>query len=191
MSKTTVTEAPYDDKGNLMEYPASWTKGGITWKKIAPFKTTLWIEGMERGRSAARFIWKDEKGHTYPMFMRDMLDVVKTATILSGGVSDTWTVRKSGSNYGIALAGLTRKRKTSTWRKEATCRKCKRKGLNGFRLIEVTPAQWIPAGTAPGQWRATEFLKDEKGQLLYECSATGACAKRQGPMGEWREKHIG
>lgn len=187
-----VTEAPYDEKDNLLEYPTEWIKGGVTWKPIKPFKTTLWIEGMERGRSAARFIWKDEKGHTYPMFMRDMLDVVKTATILSGGVSDTWVVRKSGSNYGIALAGLTRTRKVSSWRKEATCRKCGRKGLSGFRYVEVTPAQWIPAGGNPhDQWQSTEYLKDEQGNYVQECTAAAACAKRQGPVAQWREKHVG
>jgi hypothetical protein len=182
-----VTEAPYDEKGNLLEYPTEWIKGGVTWKKIAPFKTTLWIEGMERGRSAARFIWKDEKGHAYPMFMRDMLDVVKTATILSGGVSDTWVVRKSGSNYGVALAGIVRKRKATSWRSEITCRKCGRKGVNGFRYIVIKAGSW----TTPRQWHETEYLKDDKGQLLQECEATAACAKRQGPAAAWREKHIG
>ena len=74
-----------------------------------PWSGTLRLVDYQRGRSAARFIWEadgDPEGNkrTYPMFMTDMLDLVKHGVQPGGLVHARWDVAKRGANYGIRLA---------------------------------------------------------------------------------------
>lgn len=130
--KNSVTRAPYDQQGNLQHYPMNgWEYTGETetrtyglawgdrsgqtyeyqiirdvpvdWRPNEPFQATLTLQELARGRSAAYFWWTDQDGHRYPMFMSDMVEVVKLATTVGGVVTDTWIVRKRGQNYGIGL----------------------------------------------------------------------------------------
>jgi hypothetical protein len=110
-----LKEAPYgkrcgyDEDGNrvdlgweLLEYVDGWERE-LQWQRNEPFRANLALLGFERGRSAARFIWEDwETGTRYPMFMSGMLDLLQTADVLQGCVSNQdWIVVKRGSNYGI------------------------------------------------------------------------------------------
>lgn len=128
--KSTVERAPYDQQGNLQHFPQNgWEYTGeveirenlwggsshgtfehrVTrpippeWRPNEPFTATMTLQELARGRSAAYFWWTDQVGHRYPMFMSDMVDVVKLATTAGGVVTDTWIVRKRGANYGIGL----------------------------------------------------------------------------------------
>lgn len=114
MAKTKVLRVPYDDKGNLLHYPhgnygtrpdgtfgyidAVWQPNELIRSKILQF------EYMSRGRSAAYAVFKDPEGHTYPMFMSDLGDLLVTHIIRRGVVQSDWMVAKKGSNYGIRLA---------------------------------------------------------------------------------------
>lgn len=108
MSKTKVTEVPYKD-GSLMSYAGSYSTG-VEWRKNLPFYRTLFYKTYERGVSAARFIWKDDEGHTYPMFMTDMDALLTEGEVRSAAfsnirgpsrISGNWIVTKRGQNYGI------------------------------------------------------------------------------------------
>ena len=103
--------APFRD-GSLMEYPGRFKPGEINpekraspdeWRSNGPVEMTLTLETYERGRSAARFVWRDPEGRKYPMFMVDVLALMKTGQGVQGGVvTDRWIVIKRGTNYGIA-----------------------------------------------------------------------------------------
>jgi hypothetical protein len=65
---------------------------------------TLTISDMHRGRSAAYFECVDEGGHRFPLFMTDLLEVVRALDIRRGTVAGRWVVCKRGQNYGVRLA---------------------------------------------------------------------------------------
>lgn len=121
----SLTHAPYDHNGNLMEWAGysvavgeeftsgySYDDGKRTelkgqWRDNTVFFATLFYKTWERGRSAVRIIWEDSEGHTFPMFMKDMDTLLSTEGIgksLSGrGVTaGRWIVVKRGANYGIS-----------------------------------------------------------------------------------------
>lgn len=106
-AKSKVTEAPYTDSGSLMHYVETRYGQQPNWLPNDPFTATLWLVETRRGRSAAYFIWRAGDGREYPMFISDMLQLVKSGvTIRPGGaVSTRWVVTKRGSNYGIRHAG--------------------------------------------------------------------------------------
>ncbi|MEU6362236.1 hypothetical protein [Streptomyces albidoflavus] len=100
---TKLTKAPFTERGALMDYVGY----GATpeWRDNTPFRATLTVEGIERGRSAARFIWKDSEARTFPMFMTDMVALLKaTPNVDRGTVDGWWMVQKRGQNYGIRPA---------------------------------------------------------------------------------------
>lgn len=91
--------APYR-QGSLQEY-AGW--GEVEWRDNDPFKTTLVLVGTERGRSAMRFIWRDQDDNRFPMFATDMAALAMSALGVDHGVATgQWIVMKRGANYGIA-----------------------------------------------------------------------------------------
>lgn len=108
--------APFDPDGNLMHYPQRTYASGSDyvagasayiepeWHEVVEWHGELHLEEMQRGRSAAYFIWKDAFGRSYPMFMTDMLDVAQKSAIEYGTCKATWKYVKRGQNYGIALA---------------------------------------------------------------------------------------
>ena len=99
-------------EGGLLHFPDRWRfipslgMRDLAWemRPIVPFKARLTLQGSVRGRSAAFFLWHDEAGREFPMFMKDMLDLLLAEVVERGAVEGTWTVRKRGSNYGIAMA---------------------------------------------------------------------------------------
>lgn len=99
--------APYDKDGNLLHYPDTFYRhNGMEWKDEGTFTETLVFEGQRRGRSAAYFVWRKQLTDiTYPMFMKDLGDLIKTTTVDRGVVTGSWTVQKRGTNYGIRFVG--------------------------------------------------------------------------------------
>lgn len=100
MKTNTLKRFPVSTGGQLMHYP--W--GDPTWVDNDPIFLTLTLQGTERGRSAAYFVWTDPMGRRWPMFLTDMVDLLRTEDVKLGKVSAMWQVRKRGANYGIALA---------------------------------------------------------------------------------------
>ena len=76
----------------------------IDWRANDPFDATLRIVRLERGRSAARFWFRDETNLIeYPFFGQTLVDMLSASTMVNGVVSGTWIVVKKGANYGIEL----------------------------------------------------------------------------------------
>lgn len=107
---------PFDSKGNLMHYAHDeyyyedevWTGHDPDWRDNEPFIAQMTLVDMHRGRSAAYFTWEDEQGHIYPMFMSDLVDLLKKNAVAEGKTltSTQWIVKKKGMNYGIGLADV-------------------------------------------------------------------------------------
>ena len=91
---------PFTVDGDLVEF-AGHRAHDYDFKENFTFTTTLTLQRTMRGRSAAKFIWTDPDDHTYPMFMKDMLEVAKTRTIEQGRCTGAWTFVKRGQNYGV------------------------------------------------------------------------------------------
>lgn len=107
--------APYGPNGSLQSYPSDayvprpdgsgYDRLPVDWRPIEPFVARLQVVGFERGRSAARLIWADEEGRTYPMFMHDIAATLGVISMLRGRTTPLrWVVVKRGANYGIKLA---------------------------------------------------------------------------------------
>lgn len=105
--------APFQ-RGNLMEWVAPdvvrrqatsterFYDTPDEWRPNVPFEAILTLTGIERGRSAARFMWYGT-GNTYPMFMIDACALMLRGEALQVGARDGWwIVMKRGQNYGIA-----------------------------------------------------------------------------------------
>lgn len=99
----SITEAPFSPEGNMVSYPTplahpAWR---TEMRAVPPFNATLRVIGTERGQSAARFLLEDiDTGVTYPMFMTEMLAMLKDQVIVG-----TWGPCKRGANYGIRRVG--------------------------------------------------------------------------------------
>ena len=106
---------PFID-GNLQEY--SWNnltdserervyngeevvKGSNeVWKPNKEVELTLHYEGFGRGRSAVTFYWVDDDGHKYPMFIKDVDELLRQ-DIGTSSIHAIFTYVKRGANYGI------------------------------------------------------------------------------------------
>lgn len=108
--RNSLKEAPYarrwkyvgDERVELGWELQEYVYRDADWRPNDLFEATLVLVGMERGRSAARFIWEDPDTSTrYPMFMSGMVDLVKGHKIIKGVVTATWIVVKRGQNYGL------------------------------------------------------------------------------------------
>lgn len=98
----SLLKYPVDASGSLLHFPEVPFSEPM-WLNNEPFVATFNYREIQRGRSAAYFIWVDNEGRTFPMFMTDMADLIKNCTIVNGVVKGKWQVRKRGMNYGIAL----------------------------------------------------------------------------------------
>ena len=106
---------PFID-GNLQEY--SWNnltdserervyngeevvKGSNeVWKPNKEVELTLHYKGYGRGRSAVTFYWVDDDGHKYPMFIKDVDELLRQ-DIGTSSIHAIFTYVKRGANYGI------------------------------------------------------------------------------------------
>ena len=101
MTKLPKYKAPFS-RDSLMHYAQERFSGtSVEWRDNVPFEATLTIDRMTSGYSSKYTIWKDEQGNSYPMFVADIVDLVKEAPISNGTVKGKWIVRKRGQNYGI------------------------------------------------------------------------------------------
>ena len=121
-----MIQVPYDQRGGLMHFPEThydwtnverdpenprvWKSPPVPiepdWRDNAPFKATLTLKHTHRGRSAAYFVWADETGAEFPMFISDMADLACSLIGIGPGgvVVADWIVAKRGQNYGVRLA---------------------------------------------------------------------------------------
>lgn len=98
-----VTEAPYDDKGNLMHSPGPLIGGVARWRPNDPFECVLTVEEVVTRGRVRHVVWRDADGARFPMFLSDLERMLRAADLSRGTVRGTWIVRKRGRHYGIAL----------------------------------------------------------------------------------------
>lgn len=118
--KTGTYKIPYDSDGNLMHYaePDDYLGGAFwkahEWRENKPFRAKMSIDSWARGRSAAYFIFRDQSGKKYPMFMKDFMSMLEYVDIIGfksikhkvyDGPMIFWQCVKRGQNYGLVLAG--------------------------------------------------------------------------------------
>ena len=70
------------------------------WKPNKEVELTLHYEGFGRGRSAVTFYWVDDDGHKYPMFIKDVDELLRQ-DIGASSIHAIFTYVKRGANYGI------------------------------------------------------------------------------------------
>ncbi len=70
------------------------------WKPNEEIELTLHYDGYGRGRSAVTFYWKDDNGHKYPMFIKDVDELLRQ-DMGTSSVHGIFTYVKRGANYGI------------------------------------------------------------------------------------------
>ena len=70
------------------------------WKPNEEIELTLHYNGYGRGRSAVTFYWKDDNNHQYPMFVKDVDELLRQDMGFSN-VHGIFTYVKRGANYGI------------------------------------------------------------------------------------------
>ena len=70
------------------------------WKPNEEVELTLHYNGYGRGRSAVTFYWKDDDGHQYPMFIKDVDELLRQ-DMGTSSVHGIFTYVKRGANYGI------------------------------------------------------------------------------------------
>lgn len=70
------------------------------WKPNEEIELTLHYNGYGRGRSAVTFYWKDNNNHQYPMFIKDVDELLRQDMGFSN-VHGIFTYVKRGANYGI------------------------------------------------------------------------------------------
>lgn len=70
------------------------------WKPNKEVELTLHYQGYGRGRSAVTFYWMDDDGHKYPMFIKDVDELLRQ-DIGTSSIHAIFTYVKRGANYGI------------------------------------------------------------------------------------------
>ena len=70
------------------------------WKPNMEVELTLHYQGYGRGRSAVTFYWVDDDGHKYPMFIKDVDELLRQ-DIGASSIHAIFTYVKRGDNYGI------------------------------------------------------------------------------------------
>lgn len=70
------------------------------WKPNEEIELTLHYDGYGRGRSAITFYWKDDNGYKYPMFIKDVDELLRQ-DMGTSSVRGIFTYVKRGANYGI------------------------------------------------------------------------------------------
>ena len=70
------------------------------WKPNKEVELTLHYKGFSCGRSAVTFYWVDDDGHKYPMFIKDVDELLRQ-DIGASSIHAIVTYVKRGANYGI------------------------------------------------------------------------------------------
>lgn len=109
MKTNSLKEAPYDSRGNLMHYADPWHGGNyghpIDWRPNEPMELWLTINHVRSGRSAKYTVWVAPNGTEYPMFISDLIEMLREVTMTSGVIRAMFRVRKRGQNFGLCYVG--------------------------------------------------------------------------------------
>ncbi|CUX16291.1 hypothetical protein BN3590_00006 [Clostridium sp. C105KSO15] len=87
--------------GELVSKEYVYNKSMVeVWKPNEEVELTLHYTGYGRGRSSVTFYWLDDGGHKYPMFIKDVDELLKQ-DMGTSNIHAIFTYIKRGANYGI------------------------------------------------------------------------------------------
>ena len=89
----------YNGEEVVKEYVYDRNKKEV-WKPNEEIELTLHYNDYSRGRSSVTFYWVDDDGHTYPMFIKDVDELLRR-DIGTSCIHAIFTYVKRGANYGI------------------------------------------------------------------------------------------
>lgn len=79
----------------------------VIWKPRDPFRDTMTLHSMERGRSSVVLRWHTPDERWFSMFASDFMELLLRGDLGAGipglTITGTWVTRKSGSSYGVTL----------------------------------------------------------------------------------------
>jgi hypothetical protein len=110
MKTNGLREAPYDSWGSLLHWadprqaPGTWA-AAAEWRPNDPMELTLTVDHVQSGRSAKYTVWITPNGVTYPMFISDLIEMLREVTITDGTIHAMFRVRKRGQNFGLCYDG--------------------------------------------------------------------------------------
>jgi hypothetical protein len=89
-------EVPYSYRGTLMHVVAD--DDIPEWRENKAFSATLSIDWMEPGATIKRVMVLRDKstGTAFPMFVDDVIDLLKKSIVDHGVVSGNWRVKRTG-----------------------------------------------------------------------------------------------
>lgn len=105
--------------GRVPEYEPNRWDTRFEWKPNWEWEAIFRYDGVERGRSAAHFLWRDAADpllppdeyrpnghyaqHPYVMFMQQIGEILEADGVVTREICGVWTWVKRGQNYGIKL----------------------------------------------------------------------------------------
>lgn len=97
--------------GSLAHF-ASGDRGYDPYAEVEWIDPTSWrldsvlltIGELHSGRSAKWVTWTDVNGRTFPMFITDLIGLVRDGRVHCGTTQETFKIAKRGQNFGIQLA---------------------------------------------------------------------------------------
>ena len=92
-------ERVYNGEEVVKEFSYNKDKKEV-WKPNEEVELTLHYKDYGRGRSAVTFYWTDDNGHEYPMFIKDVDELLRQ-DMGTSSVHAIFTYVKRGANYGI------------------------------------------------------------------------------------------
>ena len=107
MSKAYVGKIPFDSYGNLLSH--GFGSEVAEWRDNYEVQLSLVLIGFERGRSAAHAVFRQRVlsnpevrlDTKFPMFLKELEDLMFKTIIEYGHISGMFTFAKRGTNYGI------------------------------------------------------------------------------------------
>lgn len=105
-------KVPLDEEGNLLHWARNpsnalvyRTSDQVQWVEPFEFVAYLQIDRLQTGRSAKYVWWTDlHTGKQYPMFITDVIKLVKAGCQAGGKRNGLWRTVKRGQNFGITPA---------------------------------------------------------------------------------------
>jgi hypothetical protein len=113
MTRKPDYKVPFSENGALLHYAIPQERRltyrhpdqADTWRDPEPFRAELTIDHARSGRSAKYVIWTDPNGRLWPMFIAELLKLIKHGIAPGGVVLGWWIPCKRGQNFGLRYLG--------------------------------------------------------------------------------------
>lgn len=107
MAKKAPYQVPFDSNGNLLS--SDNDPEVATLVPTYTFSATLVLVELDKWRGRYQFIFADEKGRRYNMFMSDAYEMYSKVNSYGGKITGNWTFSKKGGLFGVKLLSQEKK----------------------------------------------------------------------------------